>query len=103
MGMDYLVEFRRNQIQAEVDDFSVSEERLIMPGKLLPVSYAHYSGKLPVTAEKQTWWVATIVTDDASIEVIAGSTRGAIVDAGMERLVKSTRITEESGEPCGVK
>ncbi len=72
MGMDYLVEFRQNQIQAEVDDFSVSEERLIMPGKLLPVSYAHYSGKLPVTAEKQTWWVATIVTDDASIEVIAG-------------------------------
>jgi hypothetical protein len=98
--LDDLVEFRRNQIKAEVKELSVSEERLMMRESFLPVSYARYAGRIPVFADDQVWWVASVVAFNASIEIVASTSRGPKDEESTEQLVKSLRLTREADSLC---
>ena len=95
-----MVEFRRDVIQAELNEVTFSEERYMMAGSFFPVSYARYSGEVPFVGDLQISWVGSVVTDDAVIEVMASTTLGPDEEAGKESLVKSLRLADNGGKAC---
>lgn len=101
LNLDSVVDFRRDAIQADLNEITFSEERLMMTDSFLPVSYARYSGEDPFVGDHQISWVGSVVTEDAVIEVMAGTTLGPDEEAGIESLVKSLRLADNGGKPCG--
>lgn len=89
-----VVNGRLNDIDAETEEFSGSEERSMMHDDFIPVSYAKYTDRKPFIPPATTWWVATIETDDFSIEVVAATSDPEQLPA-IEKFVRSVRLTKE--------
>ena len=95
--MDMVVDDRRLLIEDDLFSPSSKEVR-IMREDLTPISYVRYRGR-DVIGISQTIWVATLLTEDIVIEVIAGTTEGPLVQGDIERLVKSLALVEGADIP----
>lgn len=96
-SMDLVVDARRLLIDDDLFD-PLSQEVRIMRDDLMPISYVRYRGR-DVIGITQTIWVATLLTDDDVIEVIAGTSEGPLVQGDVERLVKSLTLVEGADRP----
>jgi hypothetical protein len=88
--LDASVDARRDLIVAS--DLEVREERRLLPGTLIPVSYAHYRGTDPILGE-QVWWVATLVTDDSRIEIVTSTFDAQADEVYLKELIMSLELT----------
>lgn len=98
-SVDEVVDTRRALIEADLNDFTVEEFRVILPDSFLPVSYARYEGNALLGTERQVWWVATIAGKSATVEVIARTTQAAGEMDNIEALVRSLTPTGEMHRP----
>lgn len=96
-NMDLVVNDRRLLIDDDLFSPSSNEVR-IMREDLMPISFVRYRGR-DVIGITQTIWVATLLTDDVVIEVIAGTSEGPRIQGDLESLVKSLSLAEGTDIP----
>jgi hypothetical protein len=101
LQMDEVVDYRRNAMRGDADAFSFSEERVMLPDSLVPISYAHYGRTLKRSGDPEIWQVATVVAQYASIEVIAFAGSDSEREAAVAGMLQSLQLTERADTPCG--
>ena len=86
---------RREAIAETTKKLTVSEERTMMAGHELPISFARYEDLAPIIGNGYVWWVAAIDTETIVIEVIAGTNRKKQFQA-IEQFVRSLRLLKKA-------
>ncbi len=86
------VRFRRGKKGDAFGNMVAEEERRLLPGSLLPISHARYSGTWK--GREKTSLVATVVQGEVLVEVIGTSDSVGEERAQMERMVRSLELKE---------
>ena len=88
-SVDDFVDYRRRSLRAEVDSLEAEEVRRLLDCSMVPVSFARYRSHSALFGEFEIYWVATLRSDKAMIEVIGWSDPRGPGPAALESLVKS--------------
>jgi hypothetical protein len=97
--LDEIVAVRRDVMKTNFGRFGFQEERQLLPGLGVPISYARYTNEGAGRATRQSLWVATVVRDGSSVEVIASTVLAGEAEDSVERLVKSMELVTAKEEP----
>ncbi len=94
--LDDFVDYRRRSIRDASDSLEVEEVRELLDGTQLPVSFARYRAESQLFGDFETYWVATIRSDDKVIEVLGWTDSHGTGPAAIEGLVKSLTLPRET-------
>lgn len=97
-SLDRIVDFRRAEIRAVVEELDTEEMRTLLTDSMIPVSHVRYTGVLNGEISPTTWWTSSIVTDGGGVEVLASTTGGRTMQRHVEMLAKSLRVRLSGAE-----
>ncbi len=96
--IDDMVDYRRNAISKADHLLSSSEERVILPGSEIVVSYARYRQEDSESGELLVGWVASVVLECVAIEVYGEAPKKQ--EDALKRLVHSLALSRPESEIC---